>query len=243
MSELIMIFAVGAAVAFVADRAVFTRGRLSGIREAVDEMMRGAAYHYQNDNQTSEAIRNALDDIKARLSKRRSARTKGNAVGADLSGLGRAMGDVVFGKGFEAGRDAQARLEAPINGKVRLDLSISELMQIRWLAHFGFEHTMWNTWDPEGAKPRPHADVVFKNQTDAQRATEAIDLLEQRIPKERRASGEPYALALNRQQMIRERWHLEAAQKLNPANDHLATDAASFRDDPDQTRGRERSHP
>jgi hypothetical protein len=212
MSELIMIFAVVAAVAFVADRAVFTRGRLSGIREAVDELMRGAADHYQNDNQTSEPIRNALNDIKARLSKKRTTPITGDTVGAGLSELGRAMGEVVFGKGFEAGRDAQARLEAPINGKVRVDLSVSELMQIRWLAHFGFEHTMWNTWDPEGAKPRPHADVVFKNRTDAQRATEAIDLLEHRIPKERRDSGEPYALALNRQQMIRERWRSQAAE-------------------------------
>jgi hypothetical protein len=212
MSELVMIFAVVAAVAFVADRAVFTRGRLSGIREAVDEMMRGAAYHYQDDNQTSEPILNALKDIKARLSKKRPTRITGEAVSTALGELGRALGDVVFGKGFEAGRDAQARLEAPINGKVRIDLSISELMQIRWLAHFGFEHTMWNTWDPEGTKPRPHADVVFKNRTDAQRATEAIDLLEHRIPKERRDSGGPYALALNRQQMIRERWHSEAAQ-------------------------------
>jgi hypothetical protein len=212
MSELIMIFAVAAAVAFVADRAVFTRGRLSGIREAVDELMRGAAYHYQNDNQTSERILNALNDIKARLSKKRPTRIAGDAVSTGLSELGRAMGDVVFGKGFEAGRNAQARLEAPINGKVRIDLSVSELMQIRWLAHFGFEHTMWNTWDPEGAKPRPHADVVFKNRTDAQRATEAIDLLEHRIPKDRRDSGGPYALALNRQQMIRERWRSEAAQ-------------------------------
>jgi hypothetical protein len=212
MSELVMIFAVVAAVAFVADRAVFTRGRLSGIREAVDEMMRGAAYHYQNDNQTSEPILNALKDIKARLSKKRSTRITGESISTALGELGRALGDVVFGKGFEAGRDAQARLEAPINGKVRIDLSISELMQIRWLAHFGFEHTMWNTWDPEGAKPRPHTDVSFKTRTDAQRATEAIDLLEQRIPKDRRDSGEPYALALNRQQMIRERWHSQAAQ-------------------------------
>ena len=212
MSELIMIFAVVAAVAFVADRAVFTRGRLSGIREAVDEVMRGAADHYQNANETSEPILNALNDIKARLSKKRATGITGDTVSAGLSELGRAMGEVVFGKGFEAGRDAQARLEAPINGRVRVDLSINELMQIRWLAHFGFEHTMWNTWDPDGAKPRPHVDVVFKNRTDAQRATEAIDLLEHRIPKERRDSGEPYALALNRQQMIRERWRSEAAE-------------------------------
>jgi hypothetical protein len=212
MSELLVIFLVGAAVAFVADRAVFTRGRLSGIKEAVDAIMRGAASHYQDDNKTSEPILNAFNEIKERISKNRSPRMGEDSVSAGLSKLGRAMGDVVFGKGFEAGRDAQARLETPISGKVRVDLSISELMQIRWLAHFGFEHTMWNTWDPEGAKPRPHVDVVFKNQTDAQRATESIDLLEQRIPKDRRDSGAPYALALNRQQMIRERWHSQAAQ-------------------------------
>ena len=212
MSELVVIFLVGAALAFVADRAVFTRGRLSGIKEAVDEIMRGAAYHYQNNNQTSEPILNALNDTKARISKKPSVRIRGDGVSAGLSELGRAMGDVVFGKGFEAGRNAQARLEAPISGKVRVDLSISELMQIRWLAHFGFEHTMWNTWDPEGAKPRPHADISFKNKTDAQQAAEAIDLLEQRIPKQRRDSDAPYALALNRQQMIRERWHSQPAQ-------------------------------
>jgi hypothetical protein len=212
MSELIMILLAAAAVALIADRAVFARGRFSGIKEAVEEIMRGAAYHYQMDKQTSEPILNALKNMKARLSKKRFARMRGDTVGAGLSELGRAMGDVVFGKGFEAGRNAQARLEAPISGKIRVDLSISELMQIRWLAHFGFEHTMWNTWDPEGEKPRPHTDIVFKNETDAQKATEAIDLLEQRIPKEKRDAGAPYALALNRQQMIRERWRSQVAQ-------------------------------
>jgi hypothetical protein len=97
-------------------------------------------------------------------------------------------------------------------GKIRVDLSVSELMQIRWLAHFGFEHTMWNTWDPEGAKPRSHTHAVFKDRLDAQRATEAIDTLESRVPKERGDSDERYAGALDRERMIRERWHPESAQ-------------------------------
>jgi hypothetical protein len=212
MSELVMIVIAAAAVAFVADRAVFARGRLSGLKEATDEIMRGVAYHYQHNKQGSEPVLKALNDMKTRLAKRRPARTTRDAASAGLRELGGAISDVVFRKGFEAGQSAEARFEAPIDGKIRVDLSISELMQIRWLAHFGFEHTMWNTWDPEGAKPRPHADVVFKAKPDAQRATEAIDTLERRIPKERKDSGQPYALAINRQQMIRERWHSETAQ-------------------------------
>jgi len=209
MSEIILIVVIAGAVAFIADRAVFARGRLFGLREAADEIIRGVAEHYQHDKQASESVLTALNDIKVRLAKKRPAQITGNAVSAGLRELGRAVGDVAFGKGFEAGRDAEARLEAPVSGKIRIDLSISELMQIRWLAHFGFEHTMWNTSDPEGTKPRPHADIVFKAEPDAQRATEAIDTLERRIPKGERDPNEPYALAINRQQMIRERWRSE----------------------------------
>ena len=212
MSELIMIVVAAAGVAFVADRTVFARGRLSGLKEASDELIRGVAYHYQHDKQASEPVLKALNEIKARLAKKQPARMTRDAVSAGLCELGRAIGDVAFRKGFEAGQEAQARFEAPIIGKIRVDLSISELMQIRWLAHFGFEHTMWNTWDPEGTKPRSHTHIVFNDRLDAQTATEAIDTLESRIPKGQRDSDEPYALALNRQQMIRERWHPEPAQ-------------------------------
>jgi hypothetical protein len=212
MSDLIMIVVAAAAVAFVADRTVFARGRLSGFKEASDESIRGLVYHYQHDKKASELVLKALNEIKARLAKKQPARMTCNAVGAVLCELGRAIGDVAFRKGFEAGREAQERFEPATIGKIRVDLSISELMQIRWLAHFGFEHTMWNTGDPEGAKPRSHTHTVFKDRLDAQRATEAIDMLESRIPKGRGDSDEPYALSLNRQQMIRERWRPKPGQ-------------------------------
>jgi hypothetical protein len=211
MSDLIMIVVAAAAVVFIADQTVFARGRLCGLKEATDELMRGIAYS-QHDEQASEPVLKALNEIKARIAKKRPARMTCDAVSASLSELGHAIGDVVFRKGFEAGQEAQARFEAPIDGKIRVDLSISELMQIRWLAHFGFEHAMWNTGDPEGAKPRSHTHVVFKNRLEAQRATEAIDTLEYRIPRKKGDSDERYALALDRQQMIRERWHPESAQ-------------------------------
>jgi hypothetical protein len=212
MSDLIMIVVAAAAVAFVADRTVFARGRLFGLKEASDELIRGLAYHYQHDKQASEPVLKALNEIKARLAKKQPARVTCVAVSGVLCELGRAISDVAFRKGFEAGQEAQARFEAPIMGKIRVDLSVSELMQIRWLAHFGFEHTIWDTRDPEGAKPRSHTHTVFKDRLDAQRATEAIDTLESRIPKERGDSDERYALALDRERMIRERWHPEPAQ-------------------------------
>lgn len=70
MSDLIMIVVAAAAVAFVSDRTVFARGRLSGLKEASDEFIRVLAYHYQHDKQASELVLKALDEIKAQLAKK-----------------------------------------------------------------------------------------------------------------------------------------------------------------------------
>ena len=112
MSDLIMIVVAAAAVPFVSDRTVFARGRLSGLKEASDELIRGLSYHYQHDKQASELVLKALNEIKARLAKNQPPRMTRDAVSAVLCELGRAIGDVAFRKGFEAGQEAQARFEA-----------------------------------------------------------------------------------------------------------------------------------
>ena len=61
MSDLFMIVVAAAAVTFVADRSVFARGRLSGLEEASDELIRGLVYRYQHDKQASELVLKALE--------------------------------------------------------------------------------------------------------------------------------------------------------------------------------------
>jgi hypothetical protein len=86
-------------------------------------------------------------------------------------------------KGFEAGGETEAVLSSPRDGRIRVDLTAQEILDLQWLASFGWQHTMWNTCNPEGDKERP-TDRVFKNDKDAERQSNAIKILEHKLPKD-----------------------------------------------------------
>jgi hypothetical protein len=75
------------------------------------------------------------------------------------------------------------------------------LVNIGWLAHYGFEHMMWGT----------DTSFTFNDAKDAEEATHAIRKLERHLPEEYRHPDDPHAQAVNRQFMIWERWPSEKA--------------------------------
>ena len=80
----------------------------------------------------------AVDAASRKRKKRRGSSPEPYYV--HLSNLGYAVGEACWLKGHGTG----VRRKAPAEGKIRLDLSLNELLQLSWLAHHGFQHMMPN---------------------------------------------------------------------------------------------------
>jgi hypothetical protein len=104
VSDLIIIVVAAAAAALLADRTDFARGRLSGLKEASDQLIRDVAYQYQyqHDKQASEAVLKALNEIKARLAKQQPARMTCEAVSAGLCELGAPSATLLLRKALKS---------------------------------------------------------------------------------------------------------------------------------------------
>jgi hypothetical protein len=185
-----------AAAVISAARGIFARGRLQGIEEAIYELARGVSAHYEQEGEPiPERVGKCIDEMKARVAKAGGAQAKCHAFKVHFWDLGNVMGEAAWQNGFEAGQ----RFTDPRESEIRVDLPLKELMNIRWLAHFGFENMVGNQDGP----------FTFKDEKDAEEATHAIERLEFYIPKERRDPSDPYALSFNRQTMIWNRWPSE----------------------------------
>jgi hypothetical protein len=84
------------------------------------------------------------------------------------------LGEACWLKGHSAG----IRRKTPAEGKIRVDLSAIELLQLGGLANLGFQHMMPNArlWDLQR----------FAGKDDASEAAQAVTRLEAAIPKEHR---------------------------------------------------------
>jgi hypothetical protein len=104
------------------------------------------------------------------------------------------LGDSSWLKGHAAG----LRRKAPAEGKIRIDLSLNELLQLNWLAHLGFQHMMPNF---RGFEIRR-----FSGQDDAQDGAMAIGKIESAIPAKRRPFADPSEQLKTRQKFISDWW-------------------------------------
>ena len=184
---------VVAAVAVIGiARWMYYKGRFYGMQEGAQEMSIGMSGHYEREGEEfPELVTEAIDRLKERVSTVRSEKGKGDAYRLGLSDLARAIGNAVYGKGFDDGCIAR-------EGEVRIDFTTKELADLSWMAHYGFENMM-----PNYMSIPKHR---FENEENALAAARAIDKLEGYLPKEFRDPGEPYAIAGNRQQLIWEQW-------------------------------------
>ena len=94
------------------------------------------------------------------------------------------------------------RRKAPAEGKIRIDLSVIELLQLGSLANLGFQSMM------------PNARLLdirrFSGMDDAVEATRALSRLEAAIPKEHRPDLLRHAE--NRMQLI-DSWWIPASER------------------------------
>jgi hypothetical protein len=185
------------AAAWSSARSYFESGRRQGIEEAIREMARGLSSHCQLDGGgLPSAVEKAMAAVRA-MPERRRGRSKAKATDpshAQLWILGDAIGEACWLRGHGAG----VRRKAPAEGRIRVDLSVSELLQLGWLAHLGFQYMMPNY--------RGFESYRFSGEADAQEAARAISKIEAAIPAKARPVADPSANYKGRLSLIGDWW-------------------------------------
>jgi hypothetical protein len=178
-------------------KSYFDKGRLQGMEEATREIARGVGPHYEREGQgVPERVAKAIKTIrKAACGKRRKA-GKGSTdpFHAQLWIIGDAIGEACWLEGHAAG----IRRKAPAEGRIRVDLSLDELLQLSWLAHLGFAQMMPNYRGIEIHR--------FSGEAEAQQGAAAIGKIEGVIPPKERPFGDLAVQFRNRQKLIRDWW-------------------------------------
>jgi hypothetical protein len=175
-------------------RSFFEKGRIRGIRECVREMRKGAAVLLDGeDKKLPDDLEKAISALEALLDRAPSkSKSATDPIHAQLWTLGRTMAEACWLKGHAAG----VRRKAPAAGKIRMDLSAIELLQLGALANLGFQHMM------------PNAKLFdlrrFTGRDDALEAARAVSQLEAAIPKQHRPDLLRHAEG--RMQMIDDWW-------------------------------------
>jgi hypothetical protein len=177
-------------------KSYFDKGRLQGIEEATREIARGVGSHYEREGQgVPERVAKAVKTIKKAASGKRRKTGKGtDPFHAQLWIVGDAIGEACWLKGHAAG----IRRKAPAEGRIRVDLSLDELLQLSWLAHLGFQHMMPNYRGLEIHR--------FSGEADAQQGAAAVGKIEGVIPAKERPFGDLSVQFRNRQKLIRDWW-------------------------------------
>jgi hypothetical protein len=141
-------------------------------------------------------VEKAMAAVKAASQRRcRPSRTKTtDPYHAQLWILGDAIGEACWLKGHASG----IRRKAPAEGKIRLDLSINELLQLSWLAHLGFQHMMPNS--------RSFEIYRFSSEEDAREGALAVGKIEGVIPAKDRPVADLKVQFKNRQKLISDWW-------------------------------------
>jgi hypothetical protein len=177
-------------------KSYFEKGRLRGVEEATCEISRGISSHYELEGQgIPERVAKAVKGLEAVAAKPRKKSTGStDPYHAQLWILGDAIGEACWLKGHAAG----IKRKAPAEGKIRVDLSLTELLQLSWLAHLGFQHMMPNY--------RGFEIHRFSGEEDARDGAKAVGKIENVIPVKDRPFTDLSAQINSRQKLICDWW-------------------------------------
>ena len=173
MLLLLLVISVGSLL-----RYWFIRGRLRGMQEAAAETIRGIHSHFEVEGQLPPGVSKTLEKLKTAagsLSHHKQLELRH----AQLWMFGDAIGSACWGKGYRAGKLAMA----PRDGRLLVELSPNQLLQLNRLAHVGFQHMMPNY--------RGFETHRFSGEDDARNGARAVERLEVSIPAmhRQRSSG------------------------------------------------------
>jgi hypothetical protein len=179
-------------------RSYFDKGRRRGMEEAMREISRGINSHCELEAQVvPEHVVKAVEAFKA-VSGNHRKRGNGSTdpCYASLWIVGDAIGEACWLKGHAAG----IRRKAPAEGKIRVDLSMTELLQLSWLANLGFQHMMPNY--------RGFEIHRFSGEEDAQEGAKAVGKVESVIPAKDRPFADLSVQFKTRQKLICDWWQV-----------------------------------
>jgi hypothetical protein len=168
----------------------FQNGRLAGIREAVTDVSRSCSYHYEvKDEPLPKKVDEALVYMTGALKRGRGVKGKIELYLIGSGMLGDAMGEAAWQKGFDAGKN---RTE-PAHDETRIDFTRQDILDLAYMAHRGFVQMIY---EQDG----------FRDEGDANRASESVRKLERHKPRDAVDESDPYALGFNRSTMIWQRF-------------------------------------
>jgi hypothetical protein len=197
LAVLIVLLTILLASTWSSARSYFARGRLKGMEEATLEIIRGIDSHYQTVGRAPpDHVTKAIEAV--RLIARGAAYEKNiDRTHARLWIFGDAVGDACWRKGY----DARKQEMTPGPDKIRVELSMGELLHLSWLAHLGFRKMMPNDRGIEMHR--------FNGEDDARDGNQAIERLELAIPARHRPFDDPLAQSTNRHELIEHWWPLQ----------------------------------
>ena len=185
--QLLLLISMGAVV-----RSYFIRGCHRGMQEAATEVIRGINSHFEIGGQLPAGVVTALEKLEATPG-HASPRKELDLRHAQLWVFGDAMGSACWRNGHLLAKLAMV----PRDGKILVELSANELLQLNWLAHLGFQQMMPNY--------RGFENPRFKREEDARDSAKAVERLEVHIPAMHRPV-DPIALCNSRLALIENWW-------------------------------------
>jgi hypothetical protein len=194
LAVLIVLLTILLASTWSSARSYFARGRLKGMEEATLEIIRGIDSHYQTAGQAPpDHVTKAIEAVKS-LARGAAYETNIDRTHARLWIFGDAVGAACWRRGYDA-----CKLQmTPPDDRIRVELSMNELLHLSWLAHLGFKKMMPNDRGIEMHR--------FNDQDDAQEGARAIERLELAIPARHRPFEDPLAQSVSRHELIQNWW-------------------------------------
>src|ERR1700722_2518463 len=121
-------------------KSYFAKGRLSGMEEATLEIIRGVCSHYEQAGQaTPDYVTKAVEAVTT-FARRATYEKSIYRYQARLWIFGDAIGAACWRKGYDT-----CKLQmTPSDDKIRIAVSVGELLQLPSLAHLGFKKMMPN---------------------------------------------------------------------------------------------------
>jgi hypothetical protein len=197
LAVLILLLTILLASTWSSARSYFAKGRLKGMEEATLEIIRGVNSHYQSAGQgPPEHVTKAIDAVRS-FARGASHEKSIYRYQARLWIFGDAVGAACWRKGYDV-----CKLQmTPGDDKIRVELSMNELLHLTWLAHLGFRKMMPNDRGIEMHR--------FGDEDDAREGTRAIERLELAIPAKHRPFDDPLAQSASRLELIENWWPLQ----------------------------------
>jgi hypothetical protein len=197
LAVLIVLLTILLASTWSSARSYFARGRLKGMEEATLEIIRGIDSHYQTAGQAPpDQVTKAIEAVKS-IARGAACEKNIDRTHARLWIFGDAVGAACWRKGY----DARKQEMTPGPDKIRVELSMGELLHLSWLAHLGFRKMMPNDRGIEMHR--------FNGEDDAREGNRAIERLELAIPAVHRPFDDPLAQSANRFELIQHWWPLQ----------------------------------